>query len=44
VGNIRLIFENLPTIPPVAREGRVRPLAITSAARREGRPPRFTGE
>lgn len=32
-GNIRLMFENLPTIPPVAREGRVRPLAITSAAR-----------
>jgi tripartite-type tricarboxylate transporter receptor subunit TctC len=43
-GNIRLMFENLPTIPPVAREGRVRPLAITSAARREGRPPRSTGE
>jgi tripartite-type tricarboxylate transporter receptor subunit TctC len=32
-GNIQLMFENLPTIPPVAREGRVRPLAITSAAR-----------
>jgi tripartite-type tricarboxylate transporter receptor subunit TctC len=24
-GNIQLMFENLPTIPPVAREGRVRP-------------------
>jgi tripartite-type tricarboxylate transporter receptor subunit TctC len=32
-GNINMMFENLPTIPPVARDGRVRPLAITSAAR-----------
>ena len=32
-GNIQLLFQNLPTIPPVTREGRVRPLAITSAAR-----------
>ncbi|MBY0337594.1 MAG: tripartite tricarboxylate transporter substrate binding protein [Acetobacteraceae bacterium] len=32
-GNIQLMFENLPTIPPVAREGRVRALAITSARR-----------
>lgn len=32
-GNINLMFENLPTIPPVARDGRVRPLAITSATR-----------
>ncbi|MDB5414626.1 MAG: Tripartite-type tricarboxylate transporter, receptor component TctC [Rubritepida sp.] len=32
-GNIQVMFENLPTIPPVAREGRVRALAITSATR-----------
>lgn len=32
-GNINMMFENLPTIPPVARDGRVRPLAITSATR-----------
>jgi tripartite-type tricarboxylate transporter receptor subunit TctC len=32
-GNIAAMFENLPTIPPVARDGRVRPLAVTSAVR-----------
>jgi tripartite-type tricarboxylate transporter receptor subunit TctC len=32
-GNINTMFENLPTIPPVARDGRVRPLAVTSEAR-----------
>lgn len=32
-GNIQLMFENLPTVPPVAREGRVRALAMTSATR-----------
>jgi len=32
-GNIQMMFENLPTIPPVARDGRVRALAITSAMR-----------
>lgn len=32
-GNIQMMFENLPTVPAVARDGRVRPLAITSAAR-----------
>jgi len=31
--NIDIMFENLPTVPPVARDGRVRPLAVTSAAR-----------
>jgi tripartite-type tricarboxylate transporter receptor subunit TctC len=32
-GNIQSMFENLPTIPPVARDGRVRALAVTSARR-----------
>ena len=32
-GNIQLMFENLPTVPPVLRDGRVRALALTSAAR-----------
>jgi tripartite-type tricarboxylate transporter receptor subunit TctC len=32
-GNINAMFENLPTVPPVAQAGRVRPLAITAAAR-----------
>jgi len=32
-GNIAAMFENLPTIPPVVRDGRVRPLVVTSAAR-----------
>jgi tripartite-type tricarboxylate transporter receptor subunit TctC len=32
-GNIDIMFENLPTIPPVTRDGRVRPLAVTSVAR-----------
>lgn len=32
-GNIKLMFENLPTIPAVAKDGRVRPLAVTSATR-----------
>jgi len=32
-GNIQSMFENLPTIPPVAQAGRVRPLAVTSAQR-----------
>lgn len=32
-GTVPLMFENLPTIPPVARDHRVRPLAVTSAAR-----------
>jgi tripartite-type tricarboxylate transporter receptor subunit TctC len=32
-GNLSLMFENLPTIPPVARDGRVRALAVTSATR-----------
>jgi len=32
-GNIQMMFENLPTVPPVLRDGRVRALAITSAAR-----------
>lgn len=32
-GIIAAMFENLPTIPPVARDARVRPLAVTSATR-----------
>ncbi len=32
-GNINTMFENLPTVPPVARDGRVRPLALTATAR-----------
>jgi tripartite-type tricarboxylate transporter receptor subunit TctC len=32
-GTIDAMFENLPTVPPVAREGRVRPLAVSSAER-----------
>ncbi len=32
-GNIHLMFENLPTVPPVASAGRVRALAMTSATR-----------
>jgi tripartite-type tricarboxylate transporter receptor subunit TctC len=32
-GNIDIMFENLPTIPPVTRDSRVRPLAVTSVAR-----------
>ncbi len=32
-GTISLMFENLPTIPPVAQDGRVLPLAVTSATR-----------
>lgn len=32
-GNIQVMFENLPTIPPHAASGAVRPLAVTSAAR-----------
>jgi tripartite-type tricarboxylate transporter receptor subunit TctC len=32
-GNIQLMFENLPTVPPVASAGHVRALAMTSAAR-----------
>jgi tripartite-type tricarboxylate transporter receptor subunit TctC len=43
-GNIQLMFENLPTIPSVAREGRVRPLAITSAARSPALPDVPTAE
>lgn len=30
---IDTMFENLPTVPPVARDGRVRPLAVTATAR-----------
>jgi tripartite-type tricarboxylate transporter receptor subunit TctC len=32
-GNIDAMFENLPTVPPAARDGRVRPLAVTTEAR-----------
>jgi tripartite-type tricarboxylate transporter receptor subunit TctC len=32
-GNINTMFENLPTVPPVARDGRVRPLALTATRR-----------
>ncbi len=32
-GNIDAMFENLPTIPPVLRDNRVRALAVSSAAR-----------
>lgn len=32
-GTINAMFENLPTIPPVVRDARVRPLAVTSATR-----------
>ncbi len=32
-GTIDTMFENLPTVPPVARDGRVRPLALTATAR-----------
>jgi tripartite-type tricarboxylate transporter receptor subunit TctC len=32
-GNIQAMFENLPTIPPLARDGRLRALAVTSAQR-----------
>jgi tripartite-type tricarboxylate transporter receptor subunit TctC len=35
-GTIDVMCENLPTIPPVARDGRVRPLAVTSATRVAG--------
>jgi tripartite-type tricarboxylate transporter receptor subunit TctC len=37
-GTIMTMFENLPTVPPAARDGRVRPLAITAAARAPGLP------
>jgi tripartite-type tricarboxylate transporter receptor subunit TctC len=32
-GNINAMFENLPTIPPVLRDGRVRALAVSSQQR-----------
>lgn len=32
-GTIMTMFENLPTVPPAASDGRIRPLAITTAAR-----------
>lgn len=32
-GNINTMFENLPTVPAVARDGRVRALALTAEAR-----------
>ncbi|MBX9699224.1 MAG: tripartite tricarboxylate transporter substrate binding protein [Acetobacteraceae bacterium] len=32
-GTINMMFENLPTVPPAAADGRVRALAITAAAR-----------
>lgn len=32
-GTLDAMFENLPTVPPVLRDGRVRALAISSAAR-----------
>ncbi|MBV1799501.1 hypothetical protein KSF81_22025 [Siccirubricoccus sp. G192] len=37
-GSIQVMFENLPTVPPLAREGRVRVLALTSAGRSESLP------
>jgi tripartite-type tricarboxylate transporter receptor subunit TctC len=43
-GNIQLMFENLPTVPPVLRDGRVRALALTSAARSPALPEVPTAE
>lgn len=43
-GNIQVMFENLPTIPPVLRDGRVRALAVTSAARAAALPEVPTAE
>ena len=37
-GNIQAMFENLPTIPPLARDGRLRALAVTSSVRSEALP------
>jgi len=43
-GNIQVMFENLPTIPPVLRDGRVRALAVTSATRATALPEVPTAE
>ena len=43
-GNIQLMFENLPTVPPVLRDGRVRALALTSATRSPALPEVPTAE
>jgi tripartite-type tricarboxylate transporter receptor subunit TctC len=43
-GNIQVMFENLPTIPPLLRDGRVRALAVTSAARAQALPEVPTAE
>ena len=43
-GNIQMMFENLPTIPPLAQAGSVRPLAVTSATRSPAMPDVPTAE
>ena len=37
-GNIQVMFENLPTVPPLAQAGSVRALAVTSAQRSPAMP------
>jgi tripartite-type tricarboxylate transporter receptor subunit TctC len=37
-GNIQVMFENLPTIPPLARANALRPLAVTSPERAPAMP------
>jgi tripartite-type tricarboxylate transporter receptor subunit TctC len=37
-GNVNLMFENLPTVPPLVQGGAVRPLALTSATRSDALP------
>lgn len=43
-GNIDVMFENLPTIPPLVAAGAVRPLAVTSATRTPALPDVPTAE
>lgn len=43
-GNIQVMFENLPTVPPLAQAGSVRPLAVTSAHRSPAMPDVPTAE
>ncbi|WP_421988327.1 Bug family tripartite tricarboxylate transporter substrate binding protein [Roseococcus sp.] len=43
-GNIQVMFENLPTVPPLAQAGSVRPLAVTSGHRSPAMPDVPTAE
>jgi tripartite-type tricarboxylate transporter receptor subunit TctC len=43
-GQIQVMFENLPTAPPLIRDGRVRPIALTSAQRSPSLPEIPTAE